>query len=108
MPEWVLDYVDPARDDLQLGNKRPDSMAGALVWLADRCEALEREKTQLRARLDAAVRERDALRHAGGLLSNCAYNLAQRDTLDADTRRTLDECRKAWDAAIPPSPEGAA
>ncbi|MDB4893119.1 MAG: hypothetical protein JWL61_4974 [Gemmatimonadetes bacterium] len=42
------------------------------------------------------------LRHAGALLSNCAYNLAQRVgmTLDQVDGDALDHSRKAWDAAV--------
>lgn len=43
---------------------------------------------------------KDAMRTAGAMLANCAYNLAQRTHLTADERRSLDESRRAWDAAI--------
>jgi hypothetical protein len=42
-----------------------------------------------------------AMGNAGALLSNCAFNLAQRKggEIDQRTAETLDECRKGWDAA---------
>jgi uncharacterized membrane protein YccC len=48
-------------------------------------------------RMDKRERE---LRQAGALLSNCAYNLAQRPHLTAEERRSLDESRRAWDALV--------
>lgn len=45
---------------------------------------------------------REALKHAGAMLSNCAFNLAQRkpgEPLTEADIRALDESRKAWDAA---------
>lgn len=45
----------------------------------------------------AAVIER--LRHAGNMLSNCAFNLAQSVTLDDRARKAFDKCRREWDAA---------
>lgn len=45
-----------------------------------------------------------AVRRAGAMLSNCAYNLAQRQHLTDDERRSLDESRQAWDAAIAAAP----
>jgi hypothetical protein len=36
---------------------------------------------------------------AGLKMSNVCYNLAQHSSLDADTRKIIDECRKEWDAA---------
>lgn len=44
------------------------------------------------------------VRRAGAMLSNCAYNLAQREHLTDDERRSLDEARQAWDAAISAAP----
>jgi hypothetical protein len=44
----------------------------------------------------------ERLRHAGAMLSNCAFNLAQRkpgEPLTEADIRALDESRKAWDAA---------
>lgn len=42
----------------------------------------------------------EPLRRAGQALSNAAFNLAQREHLTADERRSLDESRRAWDAAV--------
>ena len=39
---------------------------------------------------------RDA-RHAGSLLANIAYNLAQDESLSEPVRRSLDDARKRWD-----------
>lgn len=47
-----------------------------------------------------AVTVPEDVRRAGAMLSNCAYNLAQREHLTADERRSLDEARRAWDAAM--------
>ena len=55
---------------------------------------------RLRSDLAAARRHADALARIGGLLSNCAFNLAQSDRLKAHERRSLDGCRKEWDAAL--------
>jgi hypothetical protein len=61
----------------------------------------------LRTALDDVTRHRDAaraqvveLRRAGAMLANCAFNLKQRESLDADTRRSLAESQEAWDAAV--------
>lgn len=48
--------------------------------------------------------DNSAIRLAGAQLSNCAFNLAQRDHLTDPERRSLDESRKAWDAAIRATP----
>ncbi len=48
-----------------------------------------------RLRADAARK-----RHAGAMLANCAFNLAQRKHLTDEERRSLDLSRSAWDAAI--------
>lgn len=53
--------------------------------------------------LALAVREAiEPLKHAGAMLSNCAFNLAQRDPGQFTERdiEALDSSRKAWDAAI--------
>jgi hypothetical protein len=45
----------------------------------------------------------ERLRHAGAMLSNCAFNMAQRkpgEPLTDSDIRAFDESRKAWDAAI--------
>lgn len=50
---------------------------------------------------DRPAREGDAaLRRAGGILSNLAFNLAQEPALSASWRANLDDARKAWDAAL--------
>lgn len=48
---------------------------------------------------DAVLAERTALLNAGGPLANIAFNLAQSPRLTDAERKSLDECRKAWDAA---------
>ena len=49
----------------------------------------------------AEMRERERqLRAAGGQLANCAFNLAQKSTLTDADLRSLDECRRQWDAVI--------
>jgi hypothetical protein len=53
----------------------------------------------LEARAFAAEQERDALKRVGAMLGNCAYNLAQDDSLSERYRHSLDASRKAWDAA---------
>lgn len=50
--------------------------------------------------MDNYAKEVDALLTAGALLANCAFNLAQSDKLDARQRCSLDDSRKAWDAAL--------
>lgn len=39
------------------------------------------------------------LKHAGDMLANCAFNLAQDGALSERARETLTQCRKAWDDA---------
>ena len=49
-----------------------------------------------------AAEAREALTRlieAGAELSNCAFNLAQRDHLEERERNVLDACRRKWDAA---------
>lgn len=53
----------------------------------------------MRRRAEAAEAEAARLRHAGAMLATCAFNLAQRDHLKDEERRSLDLCRIAWDAA---------
>ena len=69
-----------------------DTRAMMEAWLAaNAAEAvrLERERTE-------------AIRHAGAMLSNCAFNLSFRNPGQFTARdiESLDESRKAWDAAI--------
>lgn len=44
----------------------------------------------------------ERLRHAGAMLSNCAFNLAQRNPGEfiAQDIQALDRARKAWDEAL--------
>ncbi len=64
-----------------------------------RIKGLEAEIARLRA--DAARK-----RHAGAMLANCAFNLAQRKHLTDEERRSLDLSRSAWDAAIAATGKG--
>jgi hypothetical protein len=56
----------------------------------------------LRAAYDAGLKASgaDKLKHIGGLMANVCFNLAQNSTLPEHTRKTCDELRRAWDAAI--------
>ena len=56
----------------------------------------------LESALSYAEKREEALRHAGAMLSNCAFNLAQRNPGQFTARdiEALDKCRKAWDEAI--------
>jgi len=79
-------------------------------WYADR-EYLLLGWSARDAEVAALTAERDALRVAGALLSNCAFNLAQREHLTEAERRSLDESRRAWDATcamIAAAPKGEA
>lgn len=69
--------------------------------LADIADALNQHNTIKadRARLTARVAELEAVKSAGYLLANCAFNLAQMPLLSDDERRSLDESRQAFDAA---------
>lgn len=49
----------------------------------------------------------DAVRVAGAMLANCAFNLAQCDRLTTRERQSLDASRKVWDAAIATMPVAA-
>ena len=55
------------------------------------------EEAEARAeRLAEALREAS---HAGALLANIAYNLAQDESLSEPVRWSLDDARKRWDQA---------
>lgn len=49
-----------------------------------------------------------AMRRAGSMLSNCAFNLAQPTVvLTPECRLSLKKCQERWDAAVTsPSPTG--
>lgn len=49
-----------------------------------------------------AMERLEPLRHAGAMLSNCAFNLAQRNPGQFTARdiEALDSLRKAWDEAL--------
>lgn len=68
-------------------------------------DALEKSQAEI-LRLGEAL---NGLKWAGIRLSNIAFNLSQRDTLDDNTRELLRREYKAWDAtlhaALPPSQE---
>jgi len=56
-----------------------------------------RDAAEARAeRLAEALRD---ARHAGSLLANIAYNLAQDESLSEPVRWSLDDARKRWDQA---------
>jgi hypothetical protein len=66
--------------------------------------ALRKSRGRAEASEDALVR----MRTAGGLLANIAFNLAQSNALDENTRRSLKDAQSRWDAvrseAIGPAP----
>lgn len=82
------------------------------------CESSEQRDVVTAAgeRLRAALvsppaQDNSAIRLAGAMLANCAFNLAQRNHFTDSERQSLDESRKAWDAAIrdaPPAPKASA
>lgn len=61
---------------------------------------------ELQARCERADRDAGYMKHAGTMLSNIAYNLAQDDRLPDVIRWSLDDARKRWDAAIDASGKG--
>ena len=68
-----------------------------------RTPSTETENRRLKTLLKSKDRQISALmteirdrRRFGGMLSNIAFNLAQK-TEDKNLRAVLDECRKAWD-----------
>jgi hypothetical protein len=75
----------------QVAAAMPDEAAPAQAAAVP--EAVERDAAVKTAVLNMG--------NAGALLSNCAFNLAQRkgEAIDQRTAETLDECRKGWDAA---------
>jgi hypothetical protein len=76
---------------------------GALLRVLDETRASwDREHAAsqgIAAERDAARAQVVELRRAGAMLANCAFNLKQRKSLDADTRKSLAESQEAWDAA---------
>jgi hypothetical protein len=112
--------VTPTDEERELVARQmpaPDPYVAALLRLLDAARvevgALLRVLDETRASWDrehaasqGIAAERDAaraqvveLRRAGAMLANCAFNLKQRESLDADTRRSLAESQEAWDAA---------
>ena len=57
---------------------------------------------QLQEAARQAMERIEAMRHAGAMLSNCAFNLAQRNPGQFTARdiEALDSSRKAWDEAL--------
>jgi hypothetical protein len=58
-----------------------------------RLKSLVKSKEKYMQAIIGEIRDR---RRFGGMLSNIAFNLAQR-TEDEHLKAVLDECRKAWD-----------
>lgn len=76
------------------GGLKPEAPLALLLDAVTRdVEPLDREITALQER------ERE-LRRAGSLLSNFAFNLEQRPTLDARAVALLRRCRLAWDRTL--------
>lgn len=46
------------------------------------------------------VRMREILT-AGQMMSNICFNLAQRDSIPADVRKSMKECQQQWDSKYP-------
>jgi hypothetical protein len=110
-------HTDEEREIVARQMPEPDPYVAALLRLLDAARvevgALLRVLDETRASWDrehaasqGIAAERDAaraqvveLRRAGAMLANCAFNLKQRESLDADTRRSLAESQEAWDAA---------
>lgn len=65
-------------------------------------DRLFKEILELDASHDRLSAEVERLRHAGAMLSNCAFNLAQRNPGQFTARdiEALDRSRKAWDEAV--------
>jgi len=63
--------------------------------LSDYMQAANYQATRAE-RLAEALRD---ARHAGSLLANIAYNLAQDESLSEPVRWSLDDARKRWDQA---------
>jgi hypothetical protein len=82
---------------LEAINERATVGVGALT--ADVLELIDshREASVLLVQQEAIIRR---LRDAGNPLSNCAYNLAQREVLTQGDRESLRECYRRWDAAV--------
>ena len=57
------------------------------------------QRDRARDEIERLTAERNRLRAAGAGLANAAFSLAQSEALDERTRRSLDEGRRAWDAA---------
>lgn len=98
--------VDTLRAQLEAAEERAETEAEECERLARANIAYSQQVNELigragnaEARAEAAEAECARLRSAGTLLANCAFNLAQREHLTTDERRSLDESRIAWDAA---------
>lgn len=103
-PERIY-LVDPDIDEEEDAGPGMAPETEGVYWCEDRVHKSDVE--YIRADVAAAKAEpaEDAarLRHAGAMLSNCAFNMAQRkpgEPLTEGDIRALDESRKAWDAAI--------
>ncbi len=92
LPNWSK------ADDL--GGLMPSDIRGELRAYAIRAvENYRRLAAGQQCRAEGVVVD-ERVRVAGAMLANCAFNLAQRDHLSDDERRSLDESRKVWDAAL--------
>jgi hypothetical protein len=98
-PGWRdrLDYVKQLeRDAARMREERDDACRQRDEQIADKHRILREYEA-----LAVSQREHiEALRIHGGSLSNCAYNLAQNQSLDQRTRASLHAARVDWDAAV--------
>lgn len=58
------------------------------------------EVKNLRMLNEAMATELLERRRVGGMMSNLCFNLAQDSRLDERYRKSMDECRKEWDAIL--------
>ena len=77
--------------DAALAQARED--AEAYVAARGEAEDMRRER-------DAALAQVARLRTVGGQMSNLCFNLAQSRQIPAEHRKTMDELRRQWDAAL--------
>lgn len=94
-----VDRLTAALSEAEAELRHARTFAPPNAFGAHTMEALLGECETYRAALTAKDAELAGLKQAGARLANAAYNLAQRDHLTADERRSLDESRRLWDAA---------
>lgn len=86
--KWYLQTYTSFVYSIAVRKPSPETESRRLKYLA------KSKETYMKA-LIVELRER---RRFGGMLSNIAFNLAQKQGIDVELKNVLDECRKGWDS----------